>query len=118
MPLNRRHFIAALATAITTISVQPPVGANARMVATYVHRSLAGGSTACGGTWDNESMIVASRSHRCGTRLRLTNPANGANIVVVVRDHSPNSQLDLTRAAFRHLAPISQGRVTVNVQVL
>lgn len=115
--MNHRNFITtAIVTAAAILGVSmasPAIGHG--VVATYVHRSLAGGTTACGTTWSNGAMEVASRTHSCGTRLRLRNPHNGATVTVRVTDHSPNSALDLTRHAFSHLAPLSQGRVTVEV---
>jgi rare lipoprotein A len=112
--MNRRKLLLTFVTALSLALLAPEAQAG-QVRATYVHPSLEGGRTACGTTWDNDAMIVASRTHSCGTRLRLTNPANGASIDVTVRDHSPNSALDLSRKAFSHLAPISQGRVTLNV---
>lgn len=115
--MKRRDLLLSGTSALTALLLPRKAQAH-RAVATYVHPSLAGGETACGGTWSNAGMIVASKTHRCGTRLRLTNPDNGARITVRVTDHSPNSALDLSREAFSHLAPLSQGTVTVDVSVL
>ena len=115
--MKRRELLLAGASALAAALL--PRRAEARIVtATWVHTSLAGGTTACGSAWTNTAMEVASRTHRCGTRLRLTNVRNGATIVVRVTDYSPNSALDLTRNAFSHLAPPSQGTVQVRVQIL
>jgi len=88
------------------------------ITATHVHPSLGGGETACGGSWNNGGMVAAAKRFRCGTRLRLRNPRNGAVITVRVTDHSPNSALDLSRTAFSHLADVSQGRVQLEYTVL
>lgn len=112
-------MLTATAAAFAAVGLGKAADAHlATVIATHVHHSLAGNTTACGGTWTNTAMEVASRSHRCGTRLRLRNPTNGAVITVTVTDHSPNSALDLSRNAFSHLAPLSQGTVRVTVQTL
>jgi len=113
--MKLQHKALAIICALS-VALVPRVALAGQVQATWVHESLAGNRTACGTTWTNSEMEVASKTHRCGTNLTLTNPTNGATINVVVTDYSPNSQLDLTRTAFSHLASPSVGRITVNVQ--
>ena len=56
-----------------------------------------------------------------GTRVRVTNAANGKSVVVVIRDRGPfvaGRCLDLTPAAFGAIASLSSGVITVKYEVL
>jgi len=62
------------------------------------------------------AMITAHPSLPMGTRLVVTNPANGRTVRVVVLDRGPwtgGRVLDLSPAAFSRLAPLSKGLARV-----
>ena len=65
------------------------------------------------------ALFAASYQWPLGTRLRVTNPDNGASVVVTVKDRGPNKRLgrliDLGKLAFGLIAPLSQGVVNVEV---
>jgi rare lipoprotein A len=107
---------------------QPPVAAEPKAparritgIASYYARSLEGRPTASGEPYDHDALTAAHKTLPFGTRLRVTNPANGRSVVVVVNDRGPfagNRVLDLSGAAARALGMIEDGTVRVTAEVL
>jgi rare lipoprotein A len=95
-----------------------PAEAGRRASATYYHPSLAGRTKANGRPYNPNAMTAASNHYRLGTRVRVTNPANGKSVVVTITDRCGNCSIDLSRAAFQRIAPLRQGRVSVRVNKL
>lgn len=80
-----------------------------------------GRRTASGEVFDASDLTAAHRRLPFGTRVRVTNLENGRNVVVEVNDRGPFVRgriIDLSRAAFRQIADVSDGVVRVRVQVL
>lgn len=84
-------------------------------IATYYADDYHGNVMRCGGTFDmNDATITAANQWSCGTRLHVTSVESGESIVVTVQDTGAFShELDLSRAAFERLAPISRGVIEV-----
>lgn len=78
----------------------------------------AGDSTASGENFDPSALTAAHDSLPFNTLLRVTNPANGASVVVRVNDRSGDSCLDLTTGAFAVIADPSAEIVDVRYEVL
>lgn len=77
--------------------------------------------TASGEVFDPEAMTAAHKTWAFGTRVRVTNPANGQSVVVRINDRGPYIDgrcLDLARGAFREIASLQQGVAMVNYEVL
>jgi rare lipoprotein A len=77
--------------------------------------------TASGEAFDPEAMTAAHLTWDFDTRVRVTNPANGRSVVVRINDRGPYVDgrcLDLARGAFREIADLDQGVVTVTYEVL
>ncbi|MGE0544351.1 MAG: SH3 domain-containing protein [Dehalococcoidia bacterium] len=90
-----------------------------RATFTYYHHSLEGGPMACGGRYRAEDpTIAAATSWPCGTRLRVCRNANCITVTVQDTGHLGPNWVDLSAAAFRQLAPISEALVTGTVEVL
>jgi uncharacterized protein YraI len=100
----------------------PPVastGSGSRATITFYHPRYEGSPMACGGRYRAEdATIVAATSWPCGTRLRVCRGT--ACVVVTVQDtgHMGPNWVDLSAAAFRQLAPMSDTMVTGTVDVL
>ncbi|MEV4753866.1 septal ring lytic transglycosylase RlpA family protein [Micromonospora sp. NPDC049559] len=80
-----------------------------------------GQMTANGETFDPDALTAAHKTLPFNTRVRVTNPANGKSVVVRINDRGPYVDgrcLDLSRAAFQAIAPLSQGEATVRYEVL
>jgi peptidoglycan lytic transglycosylase len=68
--------------------------------------------TANGEVFDPEAMTAAHKTLPFNSRVRVTNPANGKSVIVRINDRGPyigGRCLDLSRAAFRAIANLSQG---------
>jgi uncharacterized protein YraI len=86
---------------------------------TYYHPSLEGGRMACGGQYRAEdATIAAATSWPCGTRLRVCRNSNCVVVTVQDTGHLGPNWVDLSAAAFRQLAPLSEQLVVGTVEVL
>ena len=80
-----------------------------------------GQRTASGERFDQHALTAAHPTLPFGTRLRVTNLANGKSVVVRVNDRGPftkNRILDVSRAAAQQLGMIDAGVVRARVEVL
>lgn len=77
------------------------------VVASYYANKFNGRRTASGKKFDNTKYTAAHRKLPFGTKLRITNEANGKSIIVEVTDRGPFSrgrEIDLTKKAFMEIA--------------
>ncbi len=78
--------------------------------------------TANGEVFDDKQLTCASWDWPFHTRLEVTNIATQKSVVCRVNDRGPakrlNRLIDLTEAAFRHIAPLRNGLVDVAVKPL
>lgn len=77
--------------------------------------------TANGEQFDPEALTAAHKTLPFNTRVRVTNPSNGKSVVVRINDRGPYIDgrcIDLSRAAFRAIAPLGLGHVTVEYEIL
>lgn len=82
-----------------------------------------GRRTASGERFNQRAMTAAHRSLPLGTRVRVTNLANGKSVVVRINDRGPFGRdrsriIDLSKAAARRLEFIDDGVTRVKVEVL
>jgi rare lipoprotein A (peptidoglycan hydrolase) len=93
-------------------------GETRHAVASWYHE---GSRTANGERYNPDGLTVASKTLPFGTRLEVTNPANGNHVIVRVNDRGPfvkGRDLDLSRGAARQLGIISQGVAHIDYKVL
>jgi rare lipoprotein A len=78
--------------------------------------------TANGEIFDDTKMTCASWHYPFGTRLKITNPANGKSVICIVNDRGPakrlNRLIDLSKGAFRKIADTKNGLIRVRVTKL
>ncbi len=89
--------------------------------ASFYGQELAGNPTASGERFDPNKLTAAHRTLPLGSRLRVTNPANGESVVVRVNDRGPyhgNRAIDLSYAAARQIGLISSGVGQVRMALL
>ncbi len=89
--------------------------------ATYYADSLAGGGTSNGEKYDPNLLTAAHRTLPFGTKLLVTNVANGESVIVTVNDRGPYAtgvKLDLSKSAFAAIASVSAGIITVQYKIL
>ncbi|OYU81484.1 MAG: septal ring lytic transglycosylase RlpA family lipoprotein [Flavobacterium sp. BFFFF1] len=80
--------------------------------ASYYADKLNGRRTASGKRFDNSKYTAAHRRFPFGTKLRITNEANGKSVVVEVNDRGPFTRgrdIDLTKKAFMEIASSKYG---------
>lgn len=93
-------------------------GESRHAVASWYHE---GRKTANGERFNPDGLTVASKTLPFGTRLEVTNPANGNHVVVRVNDRGPfvkGRELDLSRGAARQLGIINQGVAHIEYKIL
>lgn len=111
--------------------VGPPSGGATRILetreglASYYGKEFHGKTTASGIRFDMNAMVAAHPSYPFGTRLRVTNLANGRSVSVRILDRGPASRLradgvviDLSRRAAEVLGFVQEGRARVRLEVL
>ncbi len=80
--------------------------------ASYYAEKFNGRRTASGRRFDNSKYTAAHRKLPFGTKLKVTNEANGKSVVVEVTDRGPFTKgrdIDLTKKAFMQIASSRYG---------
>jgi rare lipoprotein A len=89
--------------------------------ASYYAAKFHGRRTASGEMFDNRAMTAAHRTLPFGSLVRVTNPANGASVVVRITDRGPFTRgrmIDVSRAAAEELGLIARGHATVELSLI
>lgn len=89
--------------------------------ASYYARMHHGKRTANGERHDQTALVAAHRSLPFGTRVRVTNLANGRQVIVRINDRGPFRRsriIDLSRAAAQQIGMLEQGVVTVRIETV
>jgi rare lipoprotein A len=94
-------------------------------LASYYGKEFHGKVMASGKPFDMNAMVAAHPRYPFGTRLRVTNLANGRTVEVRVQDRGPAPPqqkqgviLDVSRGAAERLGFIRQGRTSVRLDVI
>lgn len=94
-------------------------------LASFYTKRRQGRPAASGERFDNRALVAAHPSLPFGTRLRVTNLANGRSVVVNVVDRGPSASrqrkgyvIDLSRAAARALGFVHAGNAKVRLEVI
>ena len=106
---------------ILLCSVLLVTSANAGVASWYGER-FHNKRTASGEIFNMNAMTCASNTHKMGTKLLVTNKANGKSVIVKVNDTGGFKKygrtLDLSRGAFAKIADINQGLVKIKIKVI
>ncbi len=90
--------------------------------ASYYHNRFNGRRTASGKRFDNNAYTAAHKKLPFGTKVRVTNEANGKSVIVEITDRGPFSkvrEIDLTRRAFMDIATNkNSGVVLVTLEII
>ncbi|HEX2764729.1 MAG TPA: septal ring lytic transglycosylase RlpA family protein [Allosphingosinicella sp.] len=87
--------------------------------ASYYGNELAGNRTASGERFNPSAMTAAHRTLPLGTRLRVTNVANGLSVVVRVNDRGPfirSRVLDVSLGAAKAIGMVRSGTAEVRLE--
>lgn len=84
--------------------------------ASYYHDKFNGKKTASGKRFDNSKLTAAHRKFPFGTKLRITNEANGESVIVEVTDRGPfarGREIDLSKKAFMDITSNKRGGAVI-----
>lgn len=90
-------------------------------VASYYGDELAGNRTANGERFDPDDLTAAHRTLAFGSRVRVTNLANGKSVIVRINDRGPFSRgrvIDVSDAAAREIGMLRSGTARVSMTLL
>jgi rare lipoprotein A len=80
-----------------------------------------GKKTANGDTFSNSKFTAAHKKLAFGTRVKVTNKANGKSVIVTINDRGPYSggfDIDLTKKAFMEITDSkNHGSLSVSLEV-
>jgi rare lipoprotein A len=90
-------------------------------LASWYGRKFHGRLTASGEPYDMAALTAAHQTLPFGSRVRVTNLANGRSVVVVINDRGPFAKdrlIDLSHGAAQKLGIVEDGVAEVRVDVL
>lgn len=90
-------------------------------MASFFATEMAGRRTANGETCDPATLTAAHRTLPFGTKLRVTNPANGKSVIVRINDRGPFARgrvIDLSKAAAAEIGLVQRGHGQVELHRL
>jgi rare lipoprotein A len=119
--MKSMHLISAASLAMAALAQTPSSTQGNEMigVCSYYARMHNGHITAGGEKFDSNAMTAAHRQLPMGTKLKVTNLANGKSVVVKVNDRGPfvkGRLLSVTRRAAEELGFIKQGVTKVKFE--
>ena len=103
-------------TALVEIDEETEIGGG---MASYYGKELAGNRTASGERFNPSQLTAAHRSLPFGSRVRVTNTANGDSVVVRINDRGPFSHgriIDVSQAASREIGMHRSGTARVKLR--
>ena len=92
-----------------------------RGMASYYADRFHGRKTASGELYDKKELTAAHRTFPFGTKVKVTNLANGNSVIVTITDRGPQKAsriIDVSRAAAELLDMIRDGVVEVEISVV
>ena len=92
-----------------------------KSVASYYADKFNGKKTANGETFSNSKYTAAHKKLPFGTKVKVTNKANGKSVIVTVNDRGPFSgghDIDLTKKAFMEITDNkNHGKIAVSLEI-
>ncbi len=89
--------------------------------ASYYGHELAGNRTASGERFNPNALTAAHRTLPLGTKLRVTNQANGKSVIVRINDRGPfvrSRLIDVSLAAAHKIAMVRAGKARVTLEIV
>ncbi|MBO4810705.1 MAG: septal ring lytic transglycosylase RlpA family protein [Prevotella sp.] len=102
------------------LSFSLAIGQTQKGIASYYGKRATGRLTSSGERLHHDSLTCAHRTHKFGTLLKVTNPANDSVVIVRVTDRGPFGRgriIDLSWSAARQIGILRQGIAPVIVEV-
>lgn len=108
-----------------SIRIEPKAEAVYEMIgqgeASYYGNELAGNRTASGERFNPNALTAAHRTLPLGTRVRVTNVANGRSVIVRVNDRGPfvrSRLIDVSLGAAREIEMVRSGKAQVRLEIV
>lgn len=89
--------------------------------ASYYGAELAGNRTASGERFNPSALTAAHRTLPLGTKVRVTNQANGKSVVVRINDRGPFAKariIDLSHGAAKEISMVRAGTARVTIELI
>lgn len=89
--------------------------------ASYYADRFDGRRTASGERFDKDALTAAHRTLSFGTKVMVTNKANGRSVEVTINDRGPYGHgrtIDLSKGAAREIGMLGRGVARVQIQIL
>ena len=89
--------------------------------ASFYGKRFHGRTTANGERFDMHAMTAAHRTLPFGSKVRVTNPSNGKQVIVRINDRGPFAKgraIDLSRAAAEEIGLIRRGHARVEMELV
>ena len=119
--LNRFFRLCLAASLFVPLAPQEAKASSGCGTSSWYGVEFEGQRTANGERFSSTAMTAAHRHFPFGTRLRVTNQANGRSVTIRVNDSGPyfgGRVLDLSRGAFSRIASVNQGVADVCYRVV
>ena len=116
-----KESLVPIAPAADAVEAEPAYEKIGEGEASYYGHELAGNRTASGERFNPQAMTAAHRTLPLGTKLRVTNKANGRTVIVRINDRGPfvgNRLIDLSLGAARELQMVRAGKARVTLERL
>lgn len=116
-----KQVLFLLASFVTFVFSSPAFAQQTHGKATFYGNRAHGQRTSDGSRYHKDSLTCAHRTLPFGTLLKVTNKANGKEVIVRVTDRGPfiaGRVVDLSRAAARELGMLSMGVAPVVVETV
>jgi rare lipoprotein A len=104
---------------IDTENYSVPYDGSEYAVASWYGRELHGRRTSSGQPFNMHAFTCAHRTYPFGTKLKITNLANGTTVYCVVNDRGPTSKnrdIDLSYAAAKKIGLTGTGSARVRIE--
>ena len=114
-------LLGILCLAVTDLNGQSSDAQTQTGIGAYYSDYFQGRPTASGEIFDQDALTAAHNGHPFGTRVRVTNLANGKSVVVTINDRLRSNSgilIDLTHRAAEELDSIHEGITQVEVTVV
>jgi rare lipoprotein A (peptidoglycan hydrolase) len=127
-PVHAGDRLAVLAETVAALDETAPVPVREATYetvgqgeASYYGHELAGNRTASGERFNPNALTAAHRTLPLGTKLRVTNIANGRSVLVRINDRGPfvgRRVIDVSLAAAREISMIRTGKAQVRLELV
>lgn len=119
--IRKNILLATTLGMVASLPTSPVQATVSEGVASYYGERFDGRRTASGIRFDMNAMTAAHRTLAFGTRVSVTNKANGRSVDVVINDRGPftgGRTIDLSKGAAREIGMLGRGVAPVRLEVV